>query len=350
MSKKLWILLLAIAVIASWQWFFRIAPPAAAPKTIPVNADVAKKPATVAPAIQPKAAGKVTVTEKLSQPVAQSFALLATAYASELQYPVYSRPLTAADQHLLQPNAYLPQAVPLQGDAEATLVLPKYRFIYPEPVTVELHVNGLQVQQVQVALHSEQSGKQLVSEPMQQSQQHWHQLLAADTDWDGPLEVSVNFSANGKTQTLKTGIEYSQPVATITGVKDSYAAGADMVIPVQLDVEQAGHYRLRANLFTADGKPLAVLTGNEKLSEGSAQMELRAHKAVLRQHNGPFILRTFILEKRSASPGELSRYGDSRQPEYQLEYFGLDQLTDSQWQPDQEEQQRLQFLQQMAGQ
>ncbi|WP_352340124.1 hypothetical protein, partial [Psychrobacter sp. 16-MNA-CIBAN-0192] len=59
----------------------------------------------------------------------------------------------------------------------------------------------------------------------------WAIQLNAEEDWNGPMEVSVTFSAKGKKQTLKTGIEYSHPTATITGVEDIRAEGSDMLIP-----------------------------------------------------------------------------------------------------------------------
>ena len=71
---------------------------------------------------------------------------------------------------------------------------------------------------------------------------------------------------------------------------------------------------------------------------------------MLRNNSGPYILGSFVLEKRPAVPGEQTQYGDSEQAEYQLEPFALSQLSDEPWQPDEQEQQRLQFLQQMAGQ
>jgi len=289
------------------------------------------------------------VTEKVPQEISESFKLLASAYADELSFPAYSRPLSADDTHLLQPNQYIPQQVPLQGDASAAIVLPKFRFSYPDTVEVMLQVTGLAVSDVKVQLTSESSAELLVSDEMQGVDGNWSASLSPEDNWDGPLQVVVSFNANGKQQQLKTGIEYSQPVATITGIQPSVGAGSDMIIPVQIDVKQAGYYRLRANLFTEQRQPLALLSQSEKLSSGRNEIKLRAYKGVLQAQSGPFILSTFVLEKRPAQPGELTRYGDSEQPEYTLEYFALGQLSDEPWQPNAEELQRLEFLQQMSS-
>jgi len=305
----------------------------------------------VAKKSEPKPA-HIEVTETIPEPISQSFQLLAKAYASDLEMPAYSRPLSADDKHLLEPNAYVPQAVTLEGGASASIVLSQYRYSYPQAIDVRLEVQGLAVSAVTVQLQAESVGSEdiLANDAMLQSTQGWTAQLDAEPEWDGPLQVSVTFHANGKQQTLKTGIVYSNPVATITGVDASRSGGSDMLIPVQLDVKQAGYYRLRANLYTEDNQPIALLTNTEKLSAGTTEITLRAYKAVLKHQSGPYLLGSFVLERRPAIPGEATRYGDSDKPFYQLEYFALEQLTDEPWQPDAAEQQRLQFLQKMAGQ
>lgn len=347
MKKVLWLLSLS-AMLAGLVYFW--------PQQVEVESVTEASANDVAPGSLPAvnkppvAAPQITVTEKIPEPVTESFKLLASAYAAELNTPAYSRPLSIDDEHLLKPNQYIVQTVPLQGGASAAIVLPKYRFSYPEAVPVTLQVSGLQVSDISVRLQHEASGEHSAGKEMQRTSEHYTATLDADESWNGAFEVQVSFSANGQQQVLKTGIEYYNPVATVTGVAEPFGIGSDMHIPVQIDVRQSGFYRLRANLYTEQRQPLALLTTTEKLSEGETEITLKAFKAVLRQHSGPFIIGTFILEKRPAVPGELTRYGDSEQAQYQIEYFSLDQLTDETWQPDEQERQRLQFLQQMAGQ
>ncbi len=353
--KKIIVVVLGLAAMLSGLWFFWPAPVVIkTPAVAPAKTAEPVQPVT-GPRTAPGNAPTITVTERIPEPIAESFKLMASAYAGELEYPGYSRPLSADDSHLLNPNVYVVQPVPLEGGASAAIVLPKYRFSYPETIQVSLQISGLMAHTVSVQLQSEQDNKLLATEAMQNSagqsaEQNWQAELSPEDDWDGPLEVSVTFSADGREQTLKTGILYSHPVATITGVGSSRGVGSDMLIPVKLNVEQAGYYRLRANLFTEQRQPLAILTGTEKLTEGDGELTLRAYKAVLRQQEGPYILSSFVLERRPAVPGELTRYGDSEQSEYPLEFFSLSQLTDEPFQVSAEERQRLQFLQQMAEQ
>jgi hypothetical protein len=300
--------------------------------------------------MKPKTVSTVSEVEIIPESISESFSLLATAYADELSQPSYSVPLTAEDTHLLNPNNYLPQPVMLEGGS-ASIVLPKYRFSYPEAVTVKLLVDGMQVTNAKVSLHSEQGtgGDALAKEEMQSEGGDWVAVLKAQEEWDGPLEVRLTFSAKGKQQTLSTGIEYSYPTATITDVGELSAEGSDMLIPVNIEVKKTGYYRLRANLYGPNGQPIALLTSSEKLSTGTASMDLKAYKGVLSNHSGPFTLSTFVLERRPAVPGELTRYGNSEKTSFDLGDFAVEQLSDEPWQPDEQERQRLEFLQKMAG-
>ena len=348
--KRIVALCLGLSALLAGLWLLTEHEPS--PETTVAEVPVAvpepkQQPAPVAKAAEP---AQIHVSEKVPEPITESFKLLASAYASELNFPSYSRPLTADDSALLSPNQYIVQNVPLEGGASAAIVLDKYRFSYPEPVAVTLQVEGITVADATVQLNSEQNQTQLAQQPMQAGAGNWRADIAAEPEWNGAVEVVVSFSANGKAQSLKTGIEYSHPVATITGVAESSGAGSDMKIPVLIDVKQAGYYRLRANLYTAERQPLAILTANEKLSAGSDKLVLKAYKAVLQGYSGPFIIGSFVLERRPAIPGEPTLYGDSEQPEYELEQFALSQLSDEPWQPDEAELQRLKFLQQMAEQ
>ena len=316
----------------------------------PVLLPLAPPPTTKqsAIALKPKETQEVEI---IPESISESFSLLAEAYAGELTQPSYSIPLTFDDSHLLNPNSYLPQAVLLKGGGNASIVLPKYRFSYPEPIVVTLVVDGIQVTAAKVTLVSELSaaGDTFAKEDMHANGGDFSAQLSPSEDWDGPMEVRVTFSAKGKKQTISTGIEYSYPTATITGVGSVSADGSDMLIPVKIDVKKAGYYRLRANLYRENEQPVALLTSEKKLSEGDVEMELKAFKGALANHSGQFTLTTFVLERRPAVPGELTRYGNSEKPSYDLGDFAVEQLSDEVWQPDEQELQRLEFLKQMAG-
>ncbi|MFN3901812.1 MAG: hypothetical protein ACK4ML_15800 [Alishewanella aestuarii] len=299
-------------------------------------------------AATPAGAQSISVTEHIAEALPQQFAYIAAAYEQELSYPPYSRPLTRDDVQLLTPNQYVVQQVPLENGAQAAIVLPQYRFIYPEDIEVVLTVAGVDASQVTVSLYSEDTGQRLTENTMQANEQGFSTILSAEQDWQGELRLEVAFRANGQPHRLQTGVDYQQPSAEIIGVKDGYAEGSDLVIPLQLEVSAAGTYRVRANLFSSKGEPLANLVGSADLAEGEATLLLRAYKAVLAGIEGPYLLNTFTVERRSPAPGERSRFGKSEQSEYQVAFYGLGLLSDEPWRPDASELQRLEFLKMMA--
>ncbi|RVT48189.1 hypothetical protein EMM73_02540 [Rheinheimera sediminis] len=346
MQKKvlLSLLLVLITLAVFWLW----------PKTETAVVSAGKAQAPVVADPQKDSLAEVTEPVQMDQyqqeELQQSFSLLSQVYAAELSYPPYSRPLSAADYQLLNPNHFDTVALPLEGGASASLVLPKYRFSYPETVVFTLVMEGVSPQYARAELREQQSGKVLAQADLTATPDstEWPHQFDASENWDGAMELVVLFEAEGKTQQLQTGLDYSYPVATITGIGSSSTRGADLVIPVQLDVKKTGMYRLRANLFTESKQPLAVLTAEGKLTEGAATLDLKAFKQVLQQQGGPYWLGTFVLELRSARPGEVSRYGDSKEPGFMVDAINFGQLSDEPFVLSDEEKQRLLFLQRLA--
>ena len=281
-------------------------------------------------------------------PLQQQLQWLASAYASDIQIPPYSRPLTTADTQLLSPNRFIPQPVPLQQGASASLYPSQYRFLYPEPIELILRLQGINTAQAHVRLVHEWSGEVLTEQQMQATSDGFYLQLASQPDWDGAVTAEVRLMPGGESLVLRTGFEVRAPVATITATGSSYADGADMVIPLELQVKLDGHYRLRANLFDEQRQPIAVLSTRQQLSAGTQTLALRAHRSVLPKTETAFWLTTFQLERLSPSPSEPTRYGNAAEAEFALEPFPLHQLSKTPYRPSEQEQQRLRLLQQMA--
>lgn len=334
---------LSCLLLAWWLWPGAAIAPTATDALRASQVD--KTPAATVPRTESQL---VTSSETRQQPIQHQMQWLATAYASEISIPAYSRPLTSADSQLLEPNRFIAQPVPLKHGASASLLPSQYRFIYPEPIEIQLHLQGFTAQAATLRLRHEWTGEQLTEHPMQPTHHGFQLQLTNQKNWDGPVTAEVELQTGREPLLLQTGFEISAPVAQITGIASSYGEGADMVIPVQLQAELAGHYRLRANLFDAKRQPIAVLTARAALQSGSNTLPLRAHRSVLPDTSESFWLTTFQLERLSPAPGEPARYGDSAEPEYQLEPFSLHQLSNEPYQPDEQEQQRLRLLQQLA--
>ncbi|SDZ99774.1 hypothetical protein [Alkalimonas amylolytica] len=334
---------LSCLLLAWWLWPSAASAPAAAANT----------PAAITKPSQ--AASPVAVAHPLpiqaepeQAPMQQQLQWLASAYADEIAIPAYSRPLTTADSQLLEPNRFIAQPVPLKHGASVSLFPSQYRFIYPEPIHIKLQLQGVSAQGATLRLLHEWTGEQLAEQAMQPAQDGFQLQLSSQQSWDGSVTAEVQLHGSTEPLLLRTGFEISAPVAHITGIASSYGEGPDMVIPVQLQAELAGHYRLRANLLTAGRQPIAVLTARAELPSGNTTLQLRAHRSVLPDTDEPFWLTTFQLERLSPAPGQPTRYGDSAEPEFLLEPFSLHQLSNDPYRADEQEQQRLRLLQQLA--
>lgn len=293
-------------------------------------------------------APKKPTVNRINTDISDNFSVLAKTYANEINYPAYSTPLTNADRQLLEPNSYYAQTIPLENHASASIQLERFRFIYPQPVNVRLQLEKIQVYDVTLSLFDEQNNTLLTTGRMHTDSNGYSATLIAESNWNGPLRIEIEFKSGGQSQIIQTGFEYVQPVAKITGIGSTYTEGPDLIIPVKLKVNTAGYYRLRANLFKPDHQPLAVLTAKAKLTRGDSEIKLRVYKSLLTGHPSPLILGTFQLENRSAAPGKPTRYGDSEKAEFTVEYSTSDIFSEENYQPSEEEKQRLDFLNQMA--
>jgi hypothetical protein len=339
------VVFLTLAALLLWWWW--PSPVALVPAERQTPVPLATTAVTAASRVPPSGAA-ITVQEQLPEHVAASFALVAQSYAAELATPAYSRPLTAADTQLLNPNQFFAQSIPAAGGGRFRLEASKYRFSYPEPVVVSFIADGVQLSSLRVTLVAELTGQTLASQDVEADNGIYLASIKAAANWDGPIQVQFHFDYQGNEQRLQTGIEYSQPVAEITAVGSTAARGADLVIPVKLRVKLAGHYRLRANLLTAAHEPVAQLTVRQALGKGPQLLQLKAHKTVLAGRSGPYLLSTFVLERMSPQPGEPTRYGHSRHAEFPIEAIALESLSDEPVAITPEEQQRLELLQQLA--
>ncbi|UTM59839.1 hypothetical protein L4174_017355 [Photobacterium sp. CCB-ST2H9] len=272
------------------------------------------------------------------------FAVLSKVYAAELAYPAYSRPITAQDKQWLEPNRYMPVKAPvLDGEDSAALVLKKYRHFFPEDIRLSIQ-SGLPVAAMTVELfdlqtHQRLTGKKtLENQVVFPSEEHWPDEIRA--------KATVDFSTG--TDILTADFQFFVPVAEVTQVAKPVISGANVEIPVMLTVKKAGIYRIRANLFTASGQPVAVLTAKQTLAAGEQIMTLQAYHQVF-AGAGEFELRTFQVEKMSGFPGEKSQYGISQQPGWPLGYIDTSLLSDEPYVPTKAEQQRMNFLESAAS-
>ena len=183
---------------------------------------------------------------------------------------------------------------------------------------------------------------------MQFSEDGYLAQIKGNSDYPANLQITALVNVNGDEIPLVAQISYNQRSATIIGGTKPFVENADLVFPIDIKVEKAGLYRVRANLFSG-AKPIASLVSETKLEVGQKQALLRAHQSVL-PNTSEFELATFTIEKRSTHPAEPSRFGNSVIEKLVFEGVDLSGIEKTDYQPNETEKKRLAFLNGMANQ
>lgn len=278
-----------------------------------------------------------------------SATLVAKAYAGEITYPPYSRPLNANDYDRLKPNYFNPQTIPVDDNGNTlTAKLSKYRYTYPEPIQATLI--GENIKSAKLQLIDLSTGKQLHTKSFKQDENNWYVQLDGERDFPDQLQATVKADVNGRNISLALSLKYVDSIATLESFQPAVSSESDMLIHANLNVLEKGLYRVRANLFDANQQPVAHLVSKERLNKGNESIALKAHLSVLKGRQTPLYLSTFSIELMSPAPGQPTRYGDSAINKYQIKDFAISSLSDIPYQATIQEQQRLQLLQNMSKQ
>ncbi|WP_155732761.1 hypothetical protein [Pseudoalteromonas luteoviolacea] len=272
---------------------------------------------------------------------------IAIGYRESLKFAPYSQPLTVNDEDRLNPNKFIPISTPLFGEEQSiSLSLNKFRFIKPEPVEVWVEGEGIEKAQVQVGLVGEK--KAIHRAEMQVIGGRAQIKLEAKQIPLGDISIKAIADVGGEEVILVAHAKYMQPSARLRGVASTRIEQSDLVISLQMDVQEAGIYRVRANLY--DGElPLAHLVGKRKLGEGGEIITLRAHQSVIPKSVEALALNTFVVERMSSVPGEGTRYGTSDIMEAALTDVDISKLDRTPYAPSEKELASLAFLEKLAG-
>jgi len=273
---------------------------------------------------------------------------VASVYAAELTHPAYSQPLTEHDWDRLQPNYFNPQSIPVDDEGnELSASLSKYRFMYPEPIVASLSGEG--VQSAKLVLMDMVSKTTLGETPFERTDGQWTARLKGKEDMPPQVQAVVKAEVRGKIIPIVLALKYLKSVATLEGFENAESQGADMVLPAKINALEKGLFRLRANLYDVHDKPVAHLVGKTRLDTGEGKLELKAHQSVLIGKEGPFHLKTFVLELMSPKPGVSTRYGHSQIDKFEIENFSVSSLATTAYEPSEQEKQRLKLLENMAS-
>lgn len=293
-----------------------------------------------------KSPQKQKVTTDYNSNLAKAAEQVATQYERALKYPPYSQPLSEFDEDRLKPNQFYPVESPIDDKGNAvTVSLSKYRFVYPEEITLKVSAGGLK--NVNVELANTDTKETVTTYKSNAQDGEANVIFKAEEDYPRNLQIFVEANVDGKQIPVVAQIQYMPPSATLIGFESAYPQSENMLIPANLKVVKKGLYRIRANLFTGD-TPLAHLVSKQRLSEGSQTIDLKAHWSILPQGMADMRLSGFVIERMSPSPGERNSFGNSEISHFDINDFPFDSLQQLPYQPNEQEKLSLEFLKGLA--
>lgn len=287
------------------------------------------------------------------------------AYQENIRYPKYSKPLHKNDWNLLNPRAFIPTSTTLDFNEglSAAIVLSKYIVSRDDHLNVSVHVTGealnsLRPEYVSVYLSNKGQHSKAIS---------LNSVVAAEGQltYSGIVDKSVfseikntevmliaELSFNNDEQAKVSAVfKLMGNEATLTTINDSYVEGSHLIVPASFDVLNPGYYRFEANLFDQTSKePISHLNSSFLLTKSENTGLLKIHASTLRSkgYAGPYTLTDFNITRRPEKPGDTTGYGRSKEDSYTVKGFDLSFYSQEEY-VDPKNQQRLEFLQKMAG-
>jgi|GEM_PF-2225556 len=282
-------------------------------------------------------------SDQITTAMSVSLQQVAYMHSQRLLYPAYSQPIIDDDSPYLSWNEFIEIPLPiLDGNSSASLSVKKFRHFYPDEIAVELKTDEPMIGATLEVLSVD--NQQLLATVSSDSKQ-W--FIAPDSDWPEEIRLVAKVDFERGEDVVSADIRFYHPVASIVSVGNGYASGPDMLLPITLDVGQAGIYRVRANLYQSEGHAIASLVQRKSLSEGEQIIELKAFKSVLPNGSNDLELRNLVIERMSGFPGEKAGYGQSASERYPVGTFDTGSLSDEDYQMSEQERQQVAFLEQI---
>lgn len=229
-------------------------------------------------------------------------------YQKNMEYPMYSVPITRADIQGYSANVFTPLSIPLANGATVGIELPKFHFKVnePIPITVTFSSPASIAGNVSVELNKIND-----TNPLQQSRLapgkagvYSGSITAAK---DGEYKLLIMAMVDGTPIKLATTLVVDPNLGQVTHVGQTSVLGNNLIIPVAVKgVTLPGDYMLTANLY-ADGEPIAHLSANRTMSVDQ-QLDLQVYGSLLAGKNPKNLtVGDFLLEKLPNRPGDVTQ-------------------------------------------
>ena len=273
---------------------------------------------------------------------AHSLALIVQRHQQVLQFPPYSRPIIDGNSPYLHWNHFEEVSVPvLDGQHSAALSLKQYRYFYPDEIEVGLKTS-LEVVTASLDIEDVINQKTLATLPIDNNV--WR--IRPDNAWPEELRLVARISFIEGDDIISADLRIYHSVASVVSVGVGIPDNTDMVVPLTLQIDKSGIYRVTSNLYQSDGSAIASLLFKQPLSEGEQTIELKAFHSLLPKREVDYTLSDIVIERMSGFPGEKAQYGKDSKERYYIGTFDGRLLSNEPYQASDREKQQLEFLQQ----
>lgn len=373
-SKSVWLLLLALAVIvivALWKQT-----PTNSKTIIPqatVSNSVVEKPNKNSDKknnVKQQSSSKrndgndenSTYDPYQSEVLKAQFLQIGDAYADSIQYPISSQPIkNAEDVREYEPFEQSEVDLPFpedNGDESPIRIVAatdQFQYFKGDVVGIRVQIQNAPEQKfTQVkGIISGAKGElpsQIDFRPNDQSMLEYRAVfdtkVAPTHLLTNEMLVTLHVIVGERSLTTTVAFKVATASAQITGTQAVQPQGANLVIPVQVNVFQDGYYFLTAILQDSlSGKPLIQLQAEQRLSQGNGVIQLKAHISALKQQGseGPYVLRSMTLNRGAEENESFDVPGSTTHPQFSIKGFPFSSYQ-NEAHTDELEQERLEFL------
>ncbi len=270
---------------------------------------------------------------------------IAISFDKEMSYPMYSRPLRKSDYALLNPGSTTTAFMEYKRKGfSAAIESARYLYFHEDSISVALLLRSYknrplpEMETIKGEI-VDQDGKTVKSLNLTKSQSDSDLIRYEVTVHPDELSkiknaTEINFlfkikPVRKKSETITKMLKYLPSVARVTGRGLHQVDGENLIIPVNLEVDKPGVYKMTANLFSkATGEPIAHLIGEtEDLAHlGSINLKVLGEVLKEKQEKGPYLLKDFTIIRIPTTFDESRQYGDATTVEFELDSINLDQF------------------------
>lgn len=294
--------------------------------------------------------------------IQQSFRGVAKSYAAQSRFPASSMPIQ--DEASLQkyiPNQAVGASLPYEGpNGEAWrfgLRTDQFRYFKGEEIKIFVTLTGDNNQLDSDVTIAVVADRKVIHEVGRGSLSAGYFQASIDTDavntssWPKELHIQAIAELDGEYMQVLETIRFEESIAEVEGVGKGSVDNEYLVIPVELDTDARGYFRVTAVLFSqSSNKPLVHLEGKSKITVNNDTVELKAHIDALRVSGdeGPYEIQHLYVEKMPGPPDYASAFGKTNDQVYPVSAQSFDSYADADYE-NPSAQRSLEFLNKMGG-